>query len=92
MNGPIHGTVQHKGKLTGLAILKLYCECLGTTWTGNSDRDPVVYFRTADMVDTSRWQRLPGPYQRNLPRTKPKLTLSPNRVTQLTRALIGHQV
>ena len=53
-----NGTGRHKGILAGLAILKLYCECLGTTWTGNSDRDPVVFFRTADMADTSQWQRL----------------------------------
>ncbi len=61
----LYGTVQHKGMLTGLAILKLYCECLGTTWTGNSDRDPVVFFRTADMADTSRWQRLPAEFDKN---------------------------
>jgi hypothetical protein len=61
----LYGTVQHKGILTGLAILKLYCECLGTTWTGNSDRDPVVFFRTADMADTSRWQRLPAEFDKD---------------------------
>jgi hypothetical protein len=61
----LYGTAQHKGILTGLAILKLYCECLGTTWTGNSDRDPVVFFRTADMADTSRWQRLPAEFDKD---------------------------
>ena len=60
----LYGTAQHKGILTGLAILKLYCECLGTTWTGNSDRNPVVFFRTADMADTSRWQRLPAEFDK----------------------------
>jgi hypothetical protein len=35
----LYGTAQHKGILAGLAILKLYCECLGTTWTGNPARD-----------------------------------------------------
>ncbi len=28
----LYGTGRHKGILAGLAILKLYCECLGTTW------------------------------------------------------------
>jgi hypothetical protein len=51
--------------LTGLAILKLYCECLGTTWTGNPTRDPIVLFRAADMADTSRWQRLPAEFDKN---------------------------
>jgi hypothetical protein len=60
----LYGTAQHKGILTGLAILKLYCECLGTTWTGNPDRDPVVFFRTADMADTSRWQHLPTEFDK----------------------------
>ena len=50
---------------TLLAMLKLYCECLGTTWTGNSSRDPVVFFRTADMADTSQWQRLPAEFDKN---------------------------
>ena len=62
----LYGTVRHKGILTGLAILKLYCECPGTTWTGNPDRDPVVFFRTADMADTtSRWQRLPAEFDKD---------------------------
>jgi len=61
----LYGTAQHKGILTGLALLKMYCECLGTTWTGNLDRDPVVFFRTADMTDTSRWQRLPAEFDKN---------------------------
>jgi hypothetical protein len=61
----LYGTVQHKGILAGLAILKLYCECLGTTWTGNSDRDPVVFFRTTDMADASQWQRLPAEFEKN---------------------------
>jgi hypothetical protein len=61
----LYGTVQHKGILAGLAILKLYCECLGTTWTGNSNRDPVVFFRTADMADTSQWQRLPAEFDKD---------------------------
>jgi hypothetical protein len=60
----LYGTVQHKGILAGLAILKLYCECLGTTWTGNSDRD-LVFFRTADMADTSQWQRLPAEFDKD---------------------------
>jgi hypothetical protein len=51
--------------MAGLAILKLYCECLGTTWTGDSNRDPVVFFRTADMADTSRWQRLPAEFDKD---------------------------
>ena len=58
-------TAQHKGILAGLAILKLYCECLGTTWTGNSNRDPVVFFRTADMADASQWQRLPAEFDKD---------------------------
>ena len=61
----LYGTAQHKGILAGLAMLKLYCECLGTTWTGNSSRDPVVFFRTADMADTSQWQRLPAEFDKN---------------------------
>ena len=60
----LYGTAQHKGILTGLTILKLYCECLGTTWAGNPDRDPVVFFRTADMADTSRWQHLPAEFDK----------------------------
>jgi hypothetical protein len=61
----LYGTAQHKGILAGLAILKLYCECRGTTWTGNPGRDPVVFFQTADMADTSRWQRLPAEFDKN---------------------------
>jgi hypothetical protein len=61
----LYGTAQHRGILAGLAILKLYCECLGTTWIGNSARDPVVFFRTADMADTSQWQRLPAEFDKN---------------------------
>ena len=61
----LYGTAQHKGILAGLAMLKLYCECLGTTWTGNSSSDPVVFFRTADMADTSQWQRLPAEFDKN---------------------------
>ena len=61
----LYGTAQHKGILAGLAMLKLYCECLGTTWTGNSSRDPVVFFRTADMADTGQWQRLPAEFDKN---------------------------
>jgi hypothetical protein len=60
----LYCTAQHKGILTGLTILKLYCECLGTTWTGNPARDPVVFFRTADMADTGRWQRLPAEFDK----------------------------
>jgi hypothetical protein len=60
----LYGTAQHKGILTGLAILKLYCECLGSTWAGNPGRDPVVFFRTADMADTSRWQHLPAEFDK----------------------------
>jgi hypothetical protein len=61
----LYGTAQHKGILAGLAILKLYCECLGTTWTGNPGRDPVVFFQTADMADTSQWHRLPAEFDKN---------------------------
>ena len=61
----LYGTAQHKGILAGLAILKLYCECLGTTWTGHPDRDPVVFFRTTDMADTSQWQRLPAEFDKD---------------------------
>jgi hypothetical protein len=50
-------------------MLKLYCECLlvGTTWSGNPARDPVVFFRTADMAgtSTSKWQRLPAEFEKN---------------------------
>ena len=60
----LYGTTQHRGILAGLAILKLYCECLGTTWTGSSARDPIVFFRTMDMADTSKWQRLPAEFDR----------------------------
>jgi hypothetical protein len=59
----LYGTAQHRG-IAGLAILKLYCECLGTTWTGDSARDPVVFFRTADMADTSQWRRLPAEFDK----------------------------
>ena len=55
----LYGTARHRGILTGLAILKLYCECLGTTWTGSPARDPIVFFRTPDMMDTRGWKRLP---------------------------------
>ena len=51
--------------LAGLAILKLYFECLGTTWTGNPARGPIVFFRAADMADTSKWQRLPAESDKN---------------------------
>ncbi len=86
----LYGTGRHKGILAGLAVLKLYCECLGTTWTGpgnlNSGRDPVVFFRTlaADMADTSPADG--SVYQRNLTKTRPRPTHSPNRTrnTQLT--------
>jgi hypothetical protein len=61
----LYGTTQHRGILAGLAILKLYCECLGTTWTGNPARDPTVFFRTADMANTSKWQRLPAEFEKN---------------------------
>ena len=61
----LYGTAQHRGVLAGLAILKLYCECLGTTWTGNPARDPVVFFRTADMADTNKWQRLLAEFDKN---------------------------
>ena len=60
----LYGTAQHKGILACLAMLKLYCECLGTTWTGNSARDPVVFFKTADMADTSKWQRIPAEFDK----------------------------
>ncbi len=65
--GP-YGTTQHRGILAGPAILKLYCECLGTTWTGNPARDPIVFkkfFRTADTADTSKWQRLPAEFDKS---------------------------
>ena len=61
----LYGTTQHRGILACLAILKLYCECLGTTWAGNSARDPVVFFRTMDMADTSKWQRLPAEFDKS---------------------------
>ena len=54
----LYGTAQHRGILAGLAILKLYCECLGTTWTGSPARDPIVFLRTPDMMDTKGWKRL----------------------------------
>ena len=60
----LYGTAQHRGILAGLAILKLYCECLGTTWTGNPARDPVVFFRTSDMAGTNKWQRLPAEFDK----------------------------
>jgi hypothetical protein len=56
---------QCAGVLAGLAILKLYFECLGTTWTGNPARGPIVFFRAADMADTSKWQRLPAESDKN---------------------------
>jgi hypothetical protein len=80
----LYGTVQHKGILTGLAILKVYCECLGTTWTGNSDRDPVVFFRAADMADTSKWQRLPAEFDKAQAFSELRLTHSSNQTTQQT--------
>ena len=57
----LYGTAQHRGILAGLAILKLYCECLGTTWTGSPARDPIVFFRTPDrdMTDTRGWKCMP---------------------------------
>jgi hypothetical protein len=61
----LYGTAQHKGILAGLTILKLYCECLGTTWNGNPARDPVVFFRTADMADASQWQRIPAEFDKD---------------------------
>jgi hypothetical protein len=61
----LYGTAQHRGILAALAILKLYCECLGATWIGNSASDPVVFFRTTDMADTSQWQRLPAEFDKN---------------------------
>jgi hypothetical protein len=61
----LYVTTQHRGILACLAILKLYCECLGTTWAGNSARDPVVFFRTMDMADTSKWQRLPAEFDKS---------------------------
>ena len=60
----LYGTTQHRGILAGLAILKLYCECLGTTWTGNPARDPIVFFKTVDMADTGKWKRLPAEFDR----------------------------
>ncbi len=77
----LYGTAQHKGILTGLAILKLYCECLGTTWVGNSDRDPVVFFRTADMADTTRWQRIPEEFDKD--QAKAYSFTRPNHSTSL---------
>ena len=61
----LYGNAQHRGILAGLAILKLYCDCLGTTWTGNPARDPIVFFRIADMANTSKWQRLPAEFDKN---------------------------
>ena len=45
--------------------LHFSAECLGTTWTGSPVRDPIVFFRTVDMPDTSRWQRLPAEFDRH---------------------------
>jgi hypothetical protein len=78
----LYGTVQHKGILTGLAVLKLYCEFPGTTWTGNSNRDPVVFFRTADMADTSRWRRLPAEFDKD--QAKAYSFTQPNHATNLS--------
>ncbi len=61
----LYGTAQHRGIRAGLTILKLYCECLGTTWTGSPARDPIVFFRTVDMADSSRWKRLPAEFDRH---------------------------
>jgi hypothetical protein len=36
----------HSCRVAGLAILTLYCECLGATWAYNSAQDPVAFFRT----------------------------------------------
>ena len=49
----LYGATQRRGSVAGLAILKLNCDCLGTTWTSNY-RDPVVFFRTVDMADISQ--------------------------------------
>ena len=65
-----------RGILAGLAMNEfssyIYCECLGTTWTGNLNpaRGPIVFFRTQDMADTSKWRhfKLPAP-----PRPAPEL-------------------
>ena len=82
----LHGTAQHRGILAGPAILKLYCECLGTTWTGNSTRDPVVFF------EQQTWQ-IPAngsACQQNLTRAQPKLTHSLNRTAQLAAIQTDH--
>ena len=77
----LYGTTQHRHTivLAGPAILKLYCECLGTTWTGNPARDPIVFFRTADMADTSKWQRLLAEFDKN--QAKAKSFAPPNHST-----------
>jgi hypothetical protein len=68
-HGPLDDCIavptEHSDILASLAILKLYCECLGTTWTGNPARDPVVFFRTVDMADTRKWQRSPGEFDKS---------------------------
>ena len=82
----LYGTTQHRGILAGLAILKLYCECLGTTWTGNSTRDPVVFF------EQQTWQ-IPAngsACQQNLTSVKPKPAHSLNLTTQLAAIQTDH--
>ena len=63
----LYGTAQHKGIVACMTILRLYCHCLGATWNSRS-RDPVVFFRTPDMVDTTKWPSLPPGFDRRLPK------------------------
>ena len=49
----LYETTQHHGIVAGLAIFKRRRDCLGTTWTSNTQaaRD-LAFFRTVDMADT----------------------------------------
>jgi hypothetical protein len=54
-------------RAAGSHPFKVYCECLGATWTrtSNSARDPAVFFRIADMPDTSTWTKLPAVFDKS---------------------------
>jgi hypothetical protein len=64
----LYGTTQHRGIMASMPILRLYCQCLGATWNSRSSRDPVVFFRTSDMADASKWPPLPPGFDRRLPK------------------------